>query len=311
MFTVGVIGCGAWTHRVFSHLQADFRAGSGAEQIHPIFLDSGKTDPPDLPRITRARRYADTFEGESVTTSLEDFLERSDLEAVYIATPHHLHFPQALLAIDKGLPTLIEKPVALTTREAIILEEFSEAFDVKASVAENFRYLKSVQMYKNGELSLPEDPNISLVESWPMTQDSWRAEPAINGGGLLIDGGIHKISVARYLLGPVLYTKAVRTLASDHSEYLESCMALQLTHERGTSFIVHSGYGDQGSYQGTRMRIEDTTHLWPEEDEGVPLFWDNFIRYVRGTGPNPMPLGEATADLKVVEDAYRIAGYTR
>src|SRR5262249_25340616 len=64
------------------------------------------------------RRIAEHFGHPAMFTSYERMLAEAALDAVLICTPHALHAPQAAAALDAGLHVLVEKPLALSVREA-------------------------------------------------------------------------------------------------------------------------------------------------------------------------------------------------
>src|SRR6478736_10404183 len=65
-----------------------------------------------------ARRAADAFGAARAHSSYESLVADPEVDVVYVATPHHLHLPHALLAIEAGKHVLVEKPVGLDAGEA-------------------------------------------------------------------------------------------------------------------------------------------------------------------------------------------------
>ena len=60
-----------------------------------------------------ARRAADAFGAARAHSSYASLVADPEVDVVYVATPHHLHLPHALLAIEAGKHVLVEKPVGL------------------------------------------------------------------------------------------------------------------------------------------------------------------------------------------------------
>ncbi len=153
--------------------------------------------------LGRARDYASRFNGADAFGSYKVAVSDSRVEAVYVCTPHHLHREHATLAFRAGKHALVEKPIAgtLADAEAMILE--GESAGVTFMVAENYRFLPPVQEAKRlieqgrvGQVRL-----IQLHEQFPFAPAGWRSRAELNGGGVLIDGGIHKLSAVKYLVG--------------------------------------------------------------------------------------------------------------
>lgn len=153
--------------------------------------------------LARAQDYASRFNAADAFGSYEDAVSDSRVEAVYVCTPHHLHREHASLAFRAGKHVLVEKPMAGTLEDAEAMIAEAEASGVTFMVAENFRFLPPVQEARRliaqgrvGQVRL-----IQLYEQYPFTPGGWRSRRALNGGGVLIDGGIHKLSAVAFLAG--------------------------------------------------------------------------------------------------------------
>ncbi len=151
----------------------------------------------------RAKAYSDEFGGAGAFGSYEDAAADVRIKTLYICTPHHLHLEHARLAARAKKHILLEKPIARTIDEARAIITAANCAGVKLMVAENYRFLAPVQEAKRiiesgvvGRVRL-----IQLQEEYPFQPGSWRNDKYQNGGGVLIDGGIHKASVLAYLTG--------------------------------------------------------------------------------------------------------------
>ena len=153
--------------------------------------------------LARAREYTSRFDGLDAFGSYEAAVADTRVEAVYVCTPHHLHRGHALLAFRAGKHVLVEKPIAGTLADAEAMIAEANAAGVTFMVAENYRFLPPVQEAKRlidqgkvGRVRL-----IQLHEQFPFQPGGWRSRAELNGGGVLIDGGIHKLSAVACLVG--------------------------------------------------------------------------------------------------------------
>ncbi len=185
---LGVLGCGSFA----AAFARSVSALSGEIDLYFASRDLG-----------RAREYALRFGGLDAFGSYEDAVSDPRVDAVYVCTPHHLHREHASLAFRTGKPVLVEKPIAGTLADAEAMIREAESADVNLMVAENYRFLPPVQEAKKlidagrvGQLRL-----IQLHEQYPFKPAGWRTRADLNGGGVLIDGGIHKLSAVAYLVG--------------------------------------------------------------------------------------------------------------
>ena len=153
--------------------------------------------------LGRAQEYASRFDGRDAFGSYADAVADPRVEAVYVCTPHHLHREHASLAFRAGKHVLVEKPIAGTLADAEAVVREASSAGVTFMVAENYRFLPPVQEAKRlidrgraGRVRL-----IQLHEQFPFKPGGWRSRAELNGGGVLIDGGIHKLSAVTYLAG--------------------------------------------------------------------------------------------------------------
>jgi predicted dehydrogenase len=153
--------------------------------------------------LSRAQEYAARFNGIDALGSYESAAADSRVDAVYICTPHHLHLEHAALAARLGKHILVEKPIAGTLEDARAIVAEAKKAGVNLMVAENYRFLSAVLKAKElveagrlGQLRL-----IQVQEQYPFEPSGWRNQAELNGGGVFIDGGIHKASVLAYLAG--------------------------------------------------------------------------------------------------------------
>ena len=154
--------------------------------------------------LGRAREYASRFGGLDAFGSYEDAVSDPRVDAVYVCTPHHLHREHASLAFRTGKPVLVEKPIAGTLADAEAMIREAESADVNLMVAENYRFLPPVQEAKKTDRCGPRRATqVDAVARTVPLQAGRLAHPKadLNGGGVLIDGGIHKLSAVAYLVG--------------------------------------------------------------------------------------------------------------
>ena len=187
-FGLCVIGCGSFA-RTFA------RAIQG--ELDDIELYFASRDP------DRAERFAGELGGSGSFGSYESAVADERVDAVYICTPHHLHREHARLASVAGKHVLLEKPLARTAQESQAIIDAAADAGVTLMVAENYRFMPPVVAAKEilgrgylGTLRL-----VQLQEDFPFRPTEWRDNADLNGGGVLIDGGIHKASLLAYLAG--------------------------------------------------------------------------------------------------------------
>ena len=187
-FGLCVIGCGSFARTFASAIQGE---------LEDINLYFASRDP------ARATRFASDLGGSGSFGSYETAVADERVKAVYICTPHHLHLDHASMAASAGKHILLEKPLARTAAESQAIIDSTVDAGVTLMVAENYRFMPPVlaarEMVGRGDLGTLR--LIQLQEDFPFQPTEWRNDTDLNGGGVLIDGGIHKASLLAYLAG--------------------------------------------------------------------------------------------------------------
>lgn len=188
---IGVIGCGRrFTSAISPALQA-------------LGVRASLVVDPDL----EARESAVRALGDSTTVtagSLDDMmLANVTAQALVIASPSGLHFEHAALALAMGLPAFVEKPLACAPGEIASLRSSG---DHLLGVAEPRIYRRDLRLLRSFIRSglIGEIEWLSYRDSVIPPADfgsSWRNDPALAGGGVLLDLGCHTIAVIQWLLG--------------------------------------------------------------------------------------------------------------
>ena len=153
--------------------------------------------------LDRAAEYAREFGGKGAFGSYPEAAAAPEVDAMYLCTPHHLHREHSLMAAEAGKHVLVEKPIARNLQEARDMVAQARRAGVTFMVAENYRFMLPVRAARK----LIEDGAIGRVRSIQLQEEAlfqprdWRLDRGLNGGGVLIDGGIHKMDILVYLTG--------------------------------------------------------------------------------------------------------------
>ena len=159
----------------------------------------------DLDRDS-AREAAAAY-GARAHIDYRDLLASADLDAIVFATPHHLHAPMALDALQAGVHTFLEKPIANRVSDADRMVALAESKELVLAVGHNYRTFPVNVRLK--EL-LPQLGPIQRVlwqwlENRPESyydRDIWRSTWRHAGGGVLINQTGHDLDLMCWLFGP-------------------------------------------------------------------------------------------------------------
>lgn len=149
---------------------------------------------------------ADKYEIPRVYFDYQNLLKKEELDGVFICTPNNFHFPMALASIDKGIPTLVEKPIALNSDQTLRLYEKSKSKNTRLVVGMNYRFRDDAMILKEfmqkGEIGKPFYVKTGWLRHWSRPKlQNWLTDSKISGGGVLMDMGIQLIDLSLWLLG--------------------------------------------------------------------------------------------------------------
>ncbi|HSF81938.1 MAG TPA: Gfo/Idh/MocA family oxidoreductase [Anaerolineales bacterium] len=157
-----------------------------------------------------ADRLQEFARRHKITQAHNDFTEMlaaAELDALYLAVPHNLHFEMAELAIRRGLPILVEKPLARTLEEGLALTRQADQAGVKVGVNYQYRYdtgcyalARAVQAGALGQVRSARINVPWLRESSYFERAAWHETMAQAGGGTLITQGSHFLDVVLWAL---------------------------------------------------------------------------------------------------------------
>ncbi|MDR1464771.1 MAG: Gfo/Idh/MocA family oxidoreductase [Oscillospiraceae bacterium] len=245
---------------------------------------------------SRSREGAERFGGEFDIprrfASYEEMAAFEGIDAAYIATPHALHTPNAILMLTQGKAVLSEKPMAVNLRALDQMIAAARENDLLLMEAMWGRVvpgtLKLLELVGQGIIGPVR--GIQAVFSYDMRDEpGHHAFQLQYGGGSLLDVGCYCLHFASWFAGsPVAEIKAVADVgAANHVD--EQCAVL-LRHENGVLASLNSGmtlrresdgflFGDLGYIHMTRFYAPEriTVHLY---DGGVT----EFLTPYRGNG---------------------------
>ena len=212
------------------------------------------------PTLDRAQRLAERHHAVAYDT-LDGLLAHRPLEMVAIGSPSGLHAEQGIAAAKRGLHLLIEKPIDVTTARTDALIAEAARAGVTLGVIFQDRLKPDVQRLKAlvtaGRLGSPilATAHVKWYRPPSYYRDSrWRGTSTLDGGGALMNQGIHTVDLLLWLFGPVRRVYG-RTAAKLHQIEVEDTAVAVLEFENGALGTLEAA---TSAYPGYSRRIELT-----------------------------------------------------
>ncbi|MCB8984903.1 MAG: Gfo/Idh/MocA family oxidoreductase [Ardenticatenaceae bacterium] len=155
----------------------------------------------------RAEAFARRFKIPQTFTDYAAMLEQAELDAVYLAVPHHLHGEMMATAVAHHTPVFTEKPVTRTLAEGQKIAQLAAAQGIKIGVNYQYRYdsgcHRLARAVQNGDLGAVHSVRINIP--WHRKADyfdhaAWHSKIATAGGGTLLTQGSHFLDVVLWAL---------------------------------------------------------------------------------------------------------------
>ena len=229
-----------------------------------------------------ASRAAAEWGARGAHGSYEALVADSDVDVVYVATPHHLHLPHALLAIEAGKHVLVEKPVGLDAVEARTIGEAAERSGLFCMEAMWTLFLPKFdvvrQLLADGVLGAVVAAHADMGERFDAPHRITRPELA---GGPLLDLGTYAVTFATWTLGAPDLVTAVATPAPGG---INGQLAIALRTAAGGTASLHTTMladsATTASVIGTEGRVDLASRFYLpgpmtlHQRHGPSLTWD-------------------------------------
>lgn len=162
----------------------------------------------------RAEAFATEFSIPRAYPSYAELLADTDVEAIYIASPHAFHFEHARAALDAGKHLLIEKAFTHNAHEAELILSQARALGLHVMEAMWTRFLPHFYGLRAllARRTIGDIVKIRASHGQPLTHLPRLTDPALAGGALL-DLGVYPISFAHHILGRPLEIRASGLIA--------------------------------------------------------------------------------------------------
>jgi len=281
-------------------------------------------------RAEAAEAAAKKYQCRTALSADEVFRDKN-VDAVLICVPPVHHVPLIEKALAAGKHVLCEKPFTTKLKDALAIEAQSKKTDKLVMMASKFRFTPDVAEAKKlvssgviGDIVMSEVIFCSIVDM----EKRWNSDPAVAGGGVLIDNGSHAVDVIRYLVGPIqsVYAQVGRRTQKIQVEDTARLHFETTNHVIGMVDLSWSLYKNTANYVnifGTLGTIEvgwQQSQIWDAKTKTSRVFGngykklDAFVNQISHfadcVNKKAMPIlgiDDAVESVRVIEAAYTSA----
>jgi len=245
--------------------------------------------------------------------NLPDLLDKyaSNLEAVFIVSPHAFHYTQAKMCMEAGLDVLLEKPMVMNAQEALSLiearDETGQLLVVAFQGGLSPQVTEAARLIQSGELGELLTVSGMVWQGWKnATTNTWRQQPEISGGGFLFDSGAHMLNTICTLVGEDFATVCAWT---DNRGTDVDINGVVMGRLNSGALVTINGSGDTIQGMETQIHVTLTDGVIHTGQFGERLFvrragekeyvatdlppmrgaWEQFLQVRAGEIENPCP----------------------
>jgi predicted dehydrogenase len=180
-----------------------------------------------------ADAFGDRFGIPNRHVGYEALVADPEVDVVYVATPHHLHLPHALLAVAAGKHVLVEKPVGLDAAEAQQIGDAAAEAGVLCMEAMWTLFLPRYDVVRrllaDGVIG---DPRAVVADMGERFDEGHRILRADLAGGPMLDLGTYPVTLATWVLGA---PEQVAAVGSPAANGINGQLAMALTTASGAA----------------------------------------------------------------------------
>lgn len=233
-YRIGIIGAGHIAHKMADTLNQ-------MEHAEAYAIASRQLD--------KAEQFAKEHDMPRAYGSYEELVKDSNVDLVYVATPHSHHFEHASLCIEHGKPVLCEKAFTANAKQAEALLNLAHKRNVFITEAIWTRYMpfsKTIrQLIDSGKIGTPMTVTANL--SYPITHKERIMRPELAGGALL-DLGVYPINFAMMAFGHDI--KQITSACIKTSTGVDAQNSITFCYNDGRMAVLQSNIFCAGDRQG-------------------------------------------------------------
>lgn len=294
--------------------------------------------------------FAEQTGASELFEDYEEMLEAARPDAVSVCTPNYLHKDPTVKALKAGCHVMVEKPMAMDAEEAQEMVDTADEAGRQLTIGFQWRLSPEAQALKqyldDGQIGQPLYGRVQAMRRRGIPNWGVFGQKELQGGGPLIDIGVHMMELAHYLMGRPAPVAAVANTWTylgdepsdvrsqwegwDHETYTVEDLATGfIRFANGACMSVESSFaahieedvmnvqvmGDEGGYTYSPTKVfKDESGLMVNVEpafvgghSGFDLKMENWIASIRGEEESYCPAEDGLTIQKMLDGLYQSA----
>lgn len=223
-------------------------------------------------------RFAEKYDCPYWYTSYDDMLKREDLDVICVCTPSGLHSEMVVEAASAGKHVICEKPIDITLPAMDKMVQACDDAGVKfGAIFQRRTYASSnmvrdaIQTGKLGRMTFG-DAFLRYFRSQEYYDSAgWRGTWELDGGGALMNQGVHGIDLVQWFMGGIEEICAY-TGTLTHRIDVEDCAVIALKYKSGALGVLEGTTSACGESE-TRIEVRGEKGAIVLDDQSI-VRWD-------------------------------------
>lgn len=178
------------------------------------------------------KQVAEKYGGVQWYTDVAAMLEQAQIDACYIASPHHMHLEHVHTCAQAGVHIFCEKPLARNAQEAAAMVAAADKYKVKFGTAfmMPFHHLttEAKRLVAEGAIGQVVSARVQLAYTYPPMAGAFRQIKEVYRGGVFMDVGCHATDLVERIIGAKVASVMAMTgnVVYQYEGVEDSCLAL-------------------------------------------------------------------------------------
>jgi predicted dehydrogenase len=191
--------------------------------------------------LDKAKQFAQEFNAPKAYGSYEDLVKDPDVDVVYVATPHNLHYEHTMLCLENGKHVLCEKPFGVNGKEVrgMIAKAKDKNLFLMEAMWSRFlpNIIKAKEIIDSGEIGKVNllTANFCVKSDYGLEHRQFNKDLC---GGALLDIGIYNVFLSLFVLGKPKYAKSMAGMGITDVDF--SCSTLFKYEDEALSVLNSS-----------------------------------------------------------------------